>query len=164
MAATLVATVIIIIVIGSYATLNFNNSGSKTSKTCSESIATFTVIQNGTAQELSYPIPEGPCQHQISLSGFSLSTTGNLSNALSGSVNVNSGSPLITFIVYVNGTYELYNAFSHSITSQYSIQYNAFLNNETLAIIPGMSYTIEFVALFKDGTATTATAIVNATG
>jgi len=164
MAATLVATVIIIIVIGSYVTLSFNNGSSKTSISCSESTATFTVIQNGTAQELSYPIPADPCQHQISLSGFTISTNGNLSNALSGNVIVNSRSPLITFIVYVDGTYELYNDFSSSSTSQYTLRYNAFLNNETLPIISGMSYTIEFVALFKDRTATTATTIVNATG
>ena len=163
MAATLVATVIIIIVIASYATLSFNNGSSETSITCSESIATFTVIQNGTAQGLIYPIPADPCQHQVSLSGFSLSTTGNLSNTLRGNVNVDSHSPLITFIVYVNGTYELYSDLSHSGSAQYSIQYNAVLNNATLPIISGMSYAIEFVALFKDGTATTATTIVNAT-
>ena len=162
MAATLVATVIIIIVIESYATLSFNNGSSETSITCSESIATFTVIQNGTAQGLIYPIPEGPCQHQVSLSGFSLST-GNLSTTLRGNINVDSHSPLITFIVYVNGTYELYSDLSHSGAAQYSIQYKAVLNNATLPIISGMSYAIEFIALFKDGTATTATTIVNAT-
>ncbi len=163
MAATLAATVIIIIVIGTYATLNFNTGSSETSITCSESTATFTVIQNGTAQGLSYLIPADPCQHQISLSGFSLSTTGNGTNSLNGNVNVNSRSSLITFIVYVNRTYELYNDFAHSGTSRYSIQYNADLNNATLPIIPGMSYTIEFVAIFKDGTATTVMTTVNAT-
>ena len=56
-AATLIATVIIIIVVGTYATLSFNSGSSETSITCSESTATFTVIQNGTAQGLSYPIP-----------------------------------------------------------------------------------------------------------
>jgi hypothetical protein len=163
MAVTMIATVLIILVVGTYAALSFNRGGSETSITCSESIATFTVIQNGTAEAITYPIPAEPCQHQISLIGFALTTNGS-SNQLTGNVNVNSRSPLATLILYVNGTYELFNDFARSGSTHYSIQYNSPpLNNETLPIITGMRYTIEFVALFNDGTATTAATTVNAT-
>jgi hypothetical protein len=162
-AATLVVTVIIIIVIGTYATLNFSSGGSETSTTCNESTTTFTVIQNGTTQDLSYLIPASQCQRQVSLSGFSLQSAGSSPGLLSGNVSVVSPSPLTTFLLYVNGTYELFNDFALSSGSSPIIQYNAVLSNATVPIITGLSYSIEFVAIFGDGTATTATTLVTAT-
>ncbi len=46
--------------------------------------------------------------------------------------------------------------------TSYSIQFITVLSNATLPIVSGGSYTIEFVALFKDGTAATATTTINA--
>ena len=162
-AATLIATIIILILVGTYAAINFGSGASETSITCSESTATFSVIQNSTTADLNFPIPAEPCEHQISLSGFNLTTAGDAPNSLSGNIKVDSRSPLTGFILYVNGTYELFNAMVPSHATTYSIQYNAVLSNATLPIIAGMSYSIEFVALFKDKTATTATTLVNAT-
>lgn len=161
--ATIVATVVIIIAIGTYATINIDKSSSVTSMTCSESTTTFIVIQNGTSQSLSYLIPAAPCQHQITLSGFTLNSSKTSLGSLTGNVNIKSDSPLKTFLVYVNGTYELFNVFGNSGSSSYAIQYNAVLNNATVPIFTGMSYEIEFVATFKDGTAATATTLINAT-
>ena len=162
-AATLIVTIIILILVGTYAAINLGSGASETSITCSESTATFAVIQNSTTADLNFPIPAEPCEHLISLSGFSLTTAGVAPNSLSGYIKVDSPTLLTGFILYVNGTYELYNAMATSHATTYTIQYNAVLNNATLPIITGMIYSIEFVALFKDKTATTSTTLVNAT-
>ncbi|MDG6906530.1 MAG: hypothetical protein JRN20_12175 [Nitrososphaerota archaeon] len=153
----LVITIIIIIVIGAYAALNFGSGGAVTSMTCAETTTTFTVFDNGTSQELNYLVPAEPCQHSISLSGFALGAAGNSPGSLTGNVIVNSYSPLTMFLVYVNGTYELFNDFYNSGETHYTIQYNAVLNNSTLPIISGINYSVEFVAVFKDGTVATST-------
>ena len=145
-------TIIIVILIGAYATISTTNGSSETSITCSESTATFVISQNGTEEGLSAAIPAEPCQHHISLSGFKLTTS---TGSLTGSINVSSRSPLTTLILYLNGSYELYNVFAQSGTS-FSMQYSTALSNSTLTIIAGITYNVEFVALFKDGTATTA--------
>jgi len=150
--ATLVATIVIVIVIGAYATISTMSGSSDTSITCSESTATFVISQNGTEEGLSAPIPAQPCQHHISLSGFTLTTS---TGSLTGSINVSTRTPLTTLILYLNGSYQLYNVFAQSGTS-FSMQYNTGLTNSTLTIIAGLTYNVEFVALFKDGTATTA--------
>lgn len=155
---TLLVTVIII-AIGGYAAFSISNNGTTTSITCSESTATFNVLQNGTSQELSYPIPSEPCLHTIVLSGFSL-TIDEGSGDLNGNVSVNSHSPLITILVYVDGKYELFNDFSGKGSSPSTMLYFAPLNNSTVPLIAGNTYSIEFVAIFRDGTATTATTSV----
>ena len=154
--ATLVVTIIIVIVIGAYATISIKGGSSETRITCSESTATFVVSQNGTEEALSAPIPAEPCQHQISLSDFSLETS---TGSLTGSINISSQSPLTTLILYLNGSYQTYNVFVQT-GSSFSMQYNAGLTNSTVTIIAGPTYNVEFVAFFKDGTATTANTTV----
>jgi hypothetical protein len=158
----LIATAIVVILFGTYAAITFTNGGS-TSITCGESSATFAVLQNSTTTYVSYPIPAEPCQHQITLTDLSLNASGENSQIqLGGMIHVVSKSQLVGLIMYFNGTYELYNPMSSIRASSYSFQYNTVLDNTTIPIIPGMNYTVEFVAIFKDGTATTASATLRA--
>ena len=154
----------IIIAIAAYAGTSLTGKSSETSITCSESFSEFNVIQNGTSAQLNLAFPASPCEHHISMSGFSLTSSGTTSSSisLSGNVYVNSTSPLSALIVYVNGTYETTSSLANSNTRPYTIQYNAVLNNQTVPIIAGMNYKLEFVALFEDQSAATAT--VNAAG
>ncbi|MGH2638781.1 MAG: hypothetical protein ACRDF4_05795, partial [Rhabdochlamydiaceae bacterium] len=163
-AATLAVTGIIIIVIAAYAGLTLASNTTDTSITCSESVSQFTVVQNGTASELTLSIPDSPCQHHITLSSFSLATTAGAdsSMSLSGNVYVNSTSPLSALVVYVNGSFETTTNLVSANTRPYTIQFNAILSN-TVQMIAGAKYRLEFVALFRDHTATTATTTVNLT-
>lgn len=157
----LIATVIVIILVGTYATITFTNEGENL--TCSESTATFAVLQNVTTTYVSYPIPAEPCQHHISLTGFSLNiTSGTSLIALSGFVHVTSPSQLNGLIMYLDGTYEQYSPMTQIRATSYSFQYNTVLGNGTVPVTSGMNYTLEFVAVFKDGTATTASLTLKA--
>ena len=102
-------------------------------------------------------IPSESCAHKISLSGFSLTPAG----SLRGTISVDSQSPLTGLIVYFNGTYELYSGVANSNSSKYSILYGAVLV-PTQLIVAGKVYSLEFIALFKDGTATIASTQVSA--
>jgi cell division protein YceG involved in septum cleavage len=157
---TIVVSVIIIIGIASYAAISYYGNG-PTTITCSESTSTFTVMQNDTIQAISFAIPAQQCIHHLALNGFSLSIVNN-KGLLEGTVSVNSGSPLDGLIIYLNGTYELYSPLSISNVRQYSMEYTTDLSNQTISIIAGKSYLIEFVGLFRDGTASTASIVVNA--
>ncbi len=151
----LIATVIVVILVGTYAAITFTSDGS-TSITCVESSGTFSVLQNSSTTYISYPVPAEPCQHHISLTGFSLNATrGTSLISLGGTIHVISRSQLTGLIIYVNGTYEQYNPMSPIKISSYSFQYNTVLGNGTVPIISGANYVVEFVAIFKDGTATT---------
>ena len=99
----------------------------------------------------------------MTLSGFSLNATaGTAQIPLSGMIHIGSKSQLNGLLIYLNGTYESYNPMSSIKASSYSFQYNALLDNTTVPIITGMNYTVEFVATFKDGTATTASITLKA--
>jgi len=159
--ATLVATIVIVIAIGTYALITFGNIGAvqtASTTTCSETTSTFTVDQNGSPLGLAYLIPASPCVHQVSLSGFTLKQSG----AVSGNVHVDSNSQLSMFLIYLNGTYETFNDFAAHSGSSFTVQYNAVFSNSTLPIMSGSNYVIEIVAVFKDGTATPATTVVTA--
>jgi hypothetical protein len=161
--AILIVVAIIIILAGTYAAFTFTGGGGA-STTCITSPATFSVLQNRTTTYISYPIPAEPCQHKMTLSGFSLNATLETSQIpLSGMIHISSKSQLNGLLIYLNGTYEVYSPMSLTGASSYSFQYNTVLDNATVPIISGMNYTIEFVAIFKDGTATTASTTLKAT-
>jgi hypothetical protein len=152
--ATIVASLVIVVALGSYATINYLGNNQPVSITCNETTTTFYAPQNGTTQALAYPIPAAPCTHQLSVKNFSL-TAG--TNMLNGTIEVNSKSPITGLFIYVNGTYQTFNALTISSSSaQYSLQYTAALSSSTISIVSGNSYLVEFVGIFKDGTATTA--------
>jgi hypothetical protein len=158
--ATIVVSLVIIIAVVGYATISYLGTQQPTSITCSEATTTFYAPQNGTTQALAYPIPVAPCMHQLSLSGFSLTAR---TNTLSGTLRVNSRSPITGLLIYVNGSYQTFNALSlPSSSGQYSLQYTASLANSTISIVAGNSYLVEFVGIFKDGTATTASVAITA--
>ncbi len=153
---------IVIIVIGALAALPRVDNGS-THITCSESPETFSVPQNSTTAYLTYGIPSDPCQGHISLGNFSLNVnSGSGQASLSGGIRVNSRSQLKGLIVYLNGTYETYSAMSPVGTTTYAFQYNTLLQDQIVPIVSGTSYTLEFVAIFKDGTATEASVSLTA--
>ena len=108
----LIATAIIIILVGTYAAFTFTG-GAGNATTCSISPATFAVLQNSTTTYISYPIPAEPCQHKMTLSGFSLNTAGETSQIpLSGTIHISSKSQLTGLLVYLDGTYEVYSPMS----------------------------------------------------
>lgn len=153
-------SLVIVVAIASYATIDYFES-QPTSITCSESTSTFTVMENGTGQGVEFPIPAQPCAHEMGLHGLTLTMRAN-SGDLNGTISINSRSQLEGLIVYVNGTYEVYNAIAGSSARQYSIGYNTTLSNGSLLITPGTNCLVKFVAIFKDGTASTASAVVRA--
>lgn len=158
----LIATMIIVILVGTYAAITFDG-GSETSMTCAESVATFAVLENGSTVHTSFPIPADPCQHRLTLEGFTLnSTSEGVQYTLGGMLHVDSKSQLVGLILYMNGSYELYNAMTPIKADSYTFQYSTVLGNASAPIFFGMNYTVEFVAIFKDGTATTASATLRA--
>lgn len=161
--AIIAGTVIVIIVIGLLAALPHFGNGS-THITCSESPETFSVPQNSTTSYLTYWIPADPCQGHISLGNFSLNVNSGTGQAsLSGNVHVDSRSQLKGMIVYLNGSYETYSAISPVGTIGYTLQYDTILQDQIVPIVAGTIYTLEFVAIFKDGTATEASISLTAT-
>ena len=159
MAAALVVSIIIIISIATYATV-VSNGNESTYVSCTATTSTLAAPQG-----LAVVIPEPEsCAHKISLSGFSLTPAGSgtsNSNSLRGTISVESQSPLTGLILYLNGTYELYSGMTNSNTTHYSIQYGAVLSG-TEPIVAGKAYSVEFIALFQDGTATIASTQISA--
>ena len=158
--ATVVASLLIIFAIGSYAAIDYRGNQQPTSITCSEITTTFDFPENGTTQALAYPIPVAPCMHELTLKSFTL-TAG--TDILNGTVDVNSRSPITGLLIYVNGTYQTFSALKLSSSSvRFSMQYSASLSSHTISIVAGNSYLVEFVGIFKDGTATTASDLITA--
>lgn len=154
----------VVVIVGVYVDLNLNRNNILPI-TCGNSPTELTVTENGTTTVESYRIPALPCRHGISLSGFSLITTGaQIQNYLSGYVYINSTSPLTKLLLFINGTFESERSYSNNFTTPYAIQYKAGLSNTSLPIISGKTYVVEFVAVFQDDSASSATAMITANG
>ena len=158
--ATIAVSLILVVAISGYGTIDYFQN-QPTSITCRESTSTFIVMQNETSIGIEFPIPAQPCIHEISLHGFTL-TARVTSGDLHGTITVNSRSQLEGLIVYVNGAYEIYAAMVGPKTREYSILYNATFSNDSPLITSGTNYLVKFVAIFKDGTASTASVVVRA--
>ncbi|MDG6905023.1 MAG: hypothetical protein JRN20_04480 [Nitrososphaerota archaeon] len=145
MATVLVVSMVVVISVASYATIA-SSRGESTYTTCATTTSVFV------PQNLTLNLPNDVCNHKVLLNGFSIAASGT-SVSVRGTITFESNSPLTTLLLFFNGTYVTSNPFPPTNETSFSTTYGASFNANA-PVISGQSYSVEFIALFQDGTAT----------